>query len=52
MLAELKPAQQRIVAGLGAFVVEGVEAWNLLSGTYTIRIEPHLEKSLFLTSYC
>ena len=52
ILASLKPAQQRIVAGLDDFVVEGIEAWNSLSGTYTVRVEPQLEKSLFLIRYC
>ena len=27
----IKPAQQRVVAGLDEFVVEGVEAWRSLS---------------------
>ena len=44
-LAGLKPAQQRIVAGLVDFVVEGIEAWNSLSNAYTIRVEPQLEIS-------
>ena len=33
ILAGLKPAQQRIVAGLGEFIVEGIKAWHSLSGT-------------------
>ena len=52
ILAGLKPAEQRIVGGLDDFVVEGIEAWNSVSGTYIIRVEPQLEKSLFLTRYC
>ena len=52
ILAGLKPAQQRIVAGLDDFVVEGSVAWNSLSDTYTIRVEPQLEKSFFLIRYC
>ena len=52
ILAGLNAAQQRIVAGLDDFVVEGIEAWNSLSGKYIIRVEPQLEKSLFLTRYC
>ena len=52
ILAGLKAAQQRIVAGLDDFVVEGIEAWNSLSGAYTVRVEPQLEKSLFLIRYC
>ncbi|CAF4283930.1 unnamed protein product [Rotaria magnacalcarata] len=33
ILTGLKPAQQQIVAGLDDFVVEGIEAWQSLSGT-------------------
>ena len=32
ILNGLKPAQQRALAGLDEFVVEGVEAWQCLSG--------------------
>ncbi len=31
IINSIKPAQQRAVAGLDAFVVEGVEAWRSLS---------------------
>ena len=47
ILSGLKPAQQRIVAGLDDFVVEGIEAWNSLLGTYAIQVELQLEKSFF-----
>ena len=33
ILNSIKPAQQKAVAGLDEFVVEGVEAWRSLSGT-------------------
>lgn len=31
IIDSIKPAQQRIVAGLDEFVVEGIEAWQSLS---------------------
>ncbi len=31
ILSSIKPAQQRVLAGLDEFVVEGVEAWHSLS---------------------
>jgi hypothetical protein len=31
IINSIKPAQQRAVAGLDAFVVEDVEAWHFLS---------------------
>jgi len=33
ILSGLNPAQQRALAGLDEFVVEGVEAWHCLSST-------------------
>ncbi len=33
ILNSIKPAQQKAVAGLDEFVVEGVEAWHSLSST-------------------
>jgi hypothetical protein len=32
ILSGLKPSQQRALAGIDEFVVEGIEAWSTLSG--------------------
>ena len=34
ILSGLKPSQQRALAGIDEFVVEGIEAWSSLSGMW------------------
>ncbi|CAF3375308.1 unnamed protein product, partial [Rotaria socialis] len=48
ILSSLKPEQQRIVAGLDDFVVEGVEAWRCLSNIVELMPIPQCERKRLL----
>ncbi|CAF4276505.1 unnamed protein product [Rotaria magnacalcarata] len=48
ILSSLKPEQQRIVAGLDDFVVEGVEAWCCLSNIVELMPIPQCERKRLL----
>ncbi|CAF4485842.1 unnamed protein product [Rotaria socialis] len=48
ILSSLKPAQQRVLAGLNEFVVDGVEAWSCLSNIINGMSVPQADRKRLL----